>query len=111
MVGDLVDLESPYAGDVETNLIYARRAMADSLKLGEFPIASHLLYTQEGILDDTVPSERKLGIDAGKAWASRAVASVVYCDYGISDGMKYGIDDAFKSGRDVRYRFIGKNGK
>lgn len=41
-------LESPYAGDVEGNLTYARRAMHDSLMRGEHPIASHLLYTQPG---------------------------------------------------------------
>lgn len=102
----LVDLESPYAGDVEANLEYARRCMADSLKRGEFPIASHLLYTQPGILDDTIPEERMLGINAGKAWAKHAVKTVVYIDRGISSGMQYGIADAIDNGRDVEYRSI-----
>ena len=51
----LVIVESPYAGDIETNVKYARRCVKDSLMRGEAPIASHLLYTQEGILDDTTP--------------------------------------------------------
>jgi hypothetical protein len=37
---------------------------------GESPIASHLLYTQPGILKDDVPEERPLGIEAGLAWRS-----------------------------------------
>ena len=44
-----VILESPYAGDIERNVKYARMAVRDSLSRGEAPIASHLLYTQEGI--------------------------------------------------------------
>ena len=47
-----VILESPYAGDVETNLRNARAAMRDCLLRGEAPYASHLLYTQPGVLDD-----------------------------------------------------------
>ena len=54
----LVIIESPYAGDIKANIAYARRAVRDSLERGEFPIASHLLYTQPGILNDDIPSER-----------------------------------------------------
>jgi hypothetical protein len=43
---NLVIIESPYAGNVELNVSYARRAVKDSLGRGESPIASHLLYTQ-----------------------------------------------------------------
>ncbi len=71
---------------------------------GEAPIASHLLYTQPGILDDAVPSERQLGIDAGLAWRKVAKASVVYTDLGISAGMRYGIEAATKSGKKIEYR-------
>ena len=84
-----VILESPYAGDVERNLAYARMAVKDSLLRGEAPIASHLLYTQEGILDDNVPYERKLGINAGLAWKDVADKHVFYIDYGYSKGMEY----------------------
>ena len=40
----LVVVESPYAGNVASNVQYARRCLADSLWRGEYPIASHLLY-------------------------------------------------------------------
>jgi hypothetical protein len=83
----LVVLESPYAGDVEKNLEYARKCVLDSLTRGEAPIASHLLYTQKGILDDDKPEERKLGIAAGMAWAKVAECTVFYVDYGFTDGM------------------------
>lgn len=67
-----VILESPYAGDVERNVKYARACVRDSLGRNEAPIASHLLYTQEGILKDDIPEERQWGIDAGLAWKSVA---------------------------------------
>jgi len=89
-----VILESPYAGDVERNIKYARLCVKDSLERGEAPIASHLLYTQDGILDDTIPSERFLGINAGLKWKEVADLQVFYIDYGISTGMQYGMDYA-----------------
>ena len=99
-----VVLESPFAGDVERNLAYARRCLHDCLLRGEAPIASHLLYTQPGVLDDNKPEERKLGIEAGLVWGSLAEATVVYTDYGISGGMKFGIEIAEKEGRPVEFR-------
>lgn len=84
----LVIIESPYAGDVEANVAYARRAVRDSLDRGECPIASHLLYTQPGILDDLVPEQRALGIAAGLAWRAVADRAVFYVDRGWSTGMK-----------------------
>jgi hypothetical protein len=102
----LVIVESPFAGDVEANIEYARRCVRDSLCRGEAPIASHLLYTQPGILDDNIPVERKAGIAAGLAWRTVAQASVVYTDRGISSGMKYGIAAATAAGLPVEYRTI-----
>ena len=61
----LVILESPYAGDIERNVAYARECIRDCLLRGESPIASHLLFTQPGILRDDVPAERELSIAAG----------------------------------------------
>lgn len=102
----LVILESPYAGGVEANVEYARRCVRDSLLRGEAPIASHLLYTQRGILNDDIPGERQLGIDAGLAWRVVAQRSVVYTDRGISSGMAYGIQAAISAGLPVEYRTI-----
>src|SRR4029434_4384531 len=104
----LVILESPYAGDVERNTLHARRALKDSLMRGEAPIASHLLYPQ--VLDDLIPSERLLGIEAGLAWRKVAEVTVVYQDYGISPGMEYGIQLAQERRIPIEYRSIGQNG-
>lgn len=101
---ELVILESPYAGNVEENVQYARAAIKDSLLRGEAPIASHLLYTQPGILNDENPDERRWGIDAGLAWGAVADKTVVYVDRGISSGMRYGIDRAKREGRPVEFR-------
>ncbi len=104
----LVIVETPYAGEVEANIEYARAAVADCLARGEAPWASHLLYTQPGILDDDDPDERRLGILAGLAWGDRADATVVYTDRGISSGMKQGIERAHTAGRPVVYRSLGR---
>ena len=74
----LVIIESPFAGDVDTNIKFARACMRDSLDRGESPFAMHLLYTQEGILNDNVPEERNRGIEAGLAWGKHASKTVVY---------------------------------
>ncbi len=100
----LVILESPYAGDVDKNVEYARLCLKDSLSRGEAPMASHLLYTQ--VLDDLIPEERDWGIAAGLAFARAASATVVYTDLGISRGMQYGIDNAIYCGRPVEKRSI-----
>lgn len=106
----LVILESPYAGDVERNVAYARACMRDSLLRGEAPFASHLLYTQEGVLDDTIPAERRCGINAGLAWGVKAAATVVYTDLGITPGMREGIKRAEQEGRPVEYRELNWRG-
>lgn len=100
-----VILESPYAGDVARNLAYARACLADSLRRGEAPLASHLLYTQ--VLDDTAPAERDQGIHAGHTWSTAAEATVVYTDLGLSGGMLDGITRARREGRPVEYRQLG----
>lgn len=101
---DLVILESPFAGDVKKNQEYARACMRDCLLKGESPYASHLLFTQEGVLDDLIPNERQLGIDAGLAWGRLATKTVVYGDLGVSRGMEYGITAAIKVNREIEYR-------
>ena len=101
-----VILESPYAGDIEANITYARQCVKDSLSRGEAPIASHLLYTQDGILDDLIPHEREKGIKAGLVWLSVADYQVFYIDRGISKGMQSAMDYADEKGFDYELRRI-----
>jgi hypothetical protein len=102
----LVVLESPYAGDVNRNVAYARACLADCLARGESPFASHLLYVQPGVLDDTVPEQRRLGIAAGFAWGRHADAVVVYDDLGVTEGMRAGIERAEAMGQPVERRSL-----
>ena len=99
-----VIIESPFAGDIDRNIHYARQCMYDCFKRGEFPFASHLLYTQ--VLNDLDVEQRKLGINAGLDWGKFAEKTVVYVDFGISNGMQYGIDNAKKNNREIEYRSI-----
>lgn len=122
----LTVIESPYAGDVTRNLAYVRACMRAVLLEGGAPLASHALYTQEGVLDDTVPEERALGIEAGFVIGdamlagaimeaatkefftgtnehggraldvARAHRVVFFIDLGWSLGMKRGLDRATK---------------
>ncbi len=107
-IGKLVIIESPFRGEnyLETNLniLYARACVHDSLLKGEFPFASHLFYTQDGVLNDMVEEERSLGIDAGIAWGKLAEKRIVYQDRGISKGMEYGIAFAKKISQEIEYR-------
>jgi len=110
---ELVILESPYKGstrEIMRNIAYARHAMHDCLMRNEAPMASHMLYTQPGVLDDDMLEQRRYGIEAGLAWRKVAKKTVVYCDLGISTGMQYGIDAAKKSGNKVVYRKMNKQG-
>ena len=102
----LVVMESPYKGDVDRNVAYARRCMLNCLGRGEAPMAGHLLYTQ--VWDDADPAQRAAGIKAHLAWIRRADAVVVYEDYGISEGMQLAIDHAKSIGVPIEYRGIEK---
>lgn len=106
----LVIVESPYAGKTEfeiaRNVVYARACMRDCLMRGEAPFASHLLYTQPGILDDNNPEERALGIKVGFEWGKRADATVVYVNLGVTEGMQWGIESAKAKNRPVEERCL-----
>jgi hypothetical protein len=99
-----VCLESPYAGDIERNLRYARAAVRDCLQRGESAYGSHLLFTQAGVLRDEVPEERELGIRAGFVWGALASKRVFYADLGWSRGMLAGLDEAKRLGQETEVR-------
>lgn len=105
-----VIIESPFAPNdkhtTEEHIQYARECMRDSLLRGESPYASHLLYTQDGVLDDTKPAERKLGIEAGFMWRDVADLTVFYIDMGYSSGMQLGLQDCIDKGKTYEIRTI-----
>lgn len=105
-----VVIESPLRADTpegyERNRQYARACMRDSFNRGEAPFASHLMYDQPGILDDTLPEERKLGIQAGLEWGQVATIRAIYVDLGISGGMRLGIQAALELHQRQDFRSI-----
>ena len=111
----LVIIESPFSAPtkkgVEKNQEYLRACMADCLSRGEAPYASHGLYTQPNVLDDTKPEERRKGMEAGFAWTTQCAhqisACVVYTDRGISSGMEAGIANASKGRIPLVFRKLG----
>jgi hypothetical protein len=100
-----VVVESPFAGGFG-NVKYGRECLRDSIDRGESPFASHLLYAQKGLLDDSDPTERKKGMEASAAWLEVADCVCVYMDLGITPGMVAGIVHASKLGKQIRLRWI-----
>lgn len=101
-----VIVESPYKGIVSLNVEYAREACRDCLRRGEAPYASHLFFTQ--FLNDDIPEDRDLGIQAGLEWGAAAQAVMVYADLGITDGMAIGIARHMARNTPVFYRSLSK---
>lgn len=99
-----VQMLSPYSGDIKLNLIYARMCMEDCFMHGEAPFAPHMLYP--GILDESIPSERALGIEAGIAIGKKAHGIIVYRDLGISPGMEWEIAAFERHNVRIEYRNI-----
>lgn len=106
-----VILESPYKGNIIQrwlNRRYARKCVKDSLSRNESPLASHLLYTQPGILNDSDAVDRYVGIEAGLNWLSQAELMVVYIDRQISNGMYAAIKRAKEMDIPIEYRRLEK---
>lgn len=106
----LVIVETPFKGKNKReelrNIEFAQKCMKDCLLRSEAPYMSHILYTQDNVLDDNVPEEREMGIEAGLAWGKMADKTIVYTDLGISGGMIIGIKRAEDEGRPIEYRTL-----
>lgn len=84
---------------------YALACMRDSLRRGEAPYASHVMFDRRGLLNDAAPDERIRGMRAGFLWGQAGALRAVYCDRGITDGMRAGIASA-PAGQAVTYRWL-----
>lgn len=104
------DIKSPnlkfdpvYKKLVNKNLEYARQCCHWVFEQNGVPFASHLFYTQEGMLDDTNQEERKKGIEAGFFIGVFAEKVCVFYDKGISKGMKLGVQKALERDQDIEF--------
>ena len=100
-----VVVESPFAGGFG-NVRYGRECLRDCIHRGESPFASHLLYAQKGLLDDSIAAERKKGMEAAAAWLEVCDFVCVYMDLGITPGMVAGVVHATRLGKQIRLRWI-----
>lgn len=97
--GKIVYIASPYAGDVEGNVEFAKAACRLAMEEGNIPVAAHLLYPQ--MLDDTVPEQRELGIQMGLKLLE-ACSELWLCGSRISSGMQEELKEAWRQGIPVR---------
>lgn len=81
----IVYICSPFAGDIEKNVVAARAYSRFAVEQGYIPIAPHLLFPQ--FLNDNDPKERELGLFFGNAIMSKCSEVWVFGGH-ISPGME-----------------------
>ena len=87
----IIYVASPYAGDIQKNTEFAKRACRHVMEHGHAFFAPHLLYPT--ILDEHQLEQRQLGLDMGLAMLSRCDELWCYGDH-ISHGMMAEIAEA-----------------
>lgn len=92
----LVYICSPYRGEIERNLQYAKELTRIALENDFVPITPHLYLTQA--VNDEVPEEREKGMAAGKELLKRCKYILIGSKYGFSAGMLEEIEIAQKCG-------------
>lgn len=96
----IVFICSPFAGDIEGNIIRARRYGRFAVTEKAVPIIPHLMYPQ--FLEEDDPEERKLGIDMGLILLSKCHEIWVFGNR-ISSGMSVEIARAKRWNIPIRY--------
>ena len=102
-----VIIESPYRGDTQTHLLYARDIIRDCISKGEAALCVHSYLNI--VFDENNPNERAAAVKIKEAWGLFAKKTVVYTDFGISEGMLEGITDAAARGREIEFRKLYEN--
>lgn len=101
----MVTIESPFRATErhsrEENIHFARACCRFAIDQKYAPFASHLLYTQDGILDDDEKDQRDLGIEMGLMWGARA-SEIWFC---VREGEK--ISEGMMKAMNF-YKYIGK---
>ena len=95
----LVYIASPYAGDVQENILAAQNACRYAMAQGAVPIAVHLMYPQ--FLDDGSPEDREAGLQMGIR-VLKACDELWLCGNRISAGMQRELDAAARLGIPIR---------
>lgn len=96
----LIYMASPYAGDIEKNIEFAKKACLYITEQGHAFYAPHLLYP--AVLDESLPEQRQLGLDMGLTMLEKCDELWV-CGDRISFGMQAEIDHAIQFGIPIHY--------
>ena len=96
----IVYICSPYAGEIEENIMATRKYSRFAVEKGYIPIAPHLLFPQ--FLNDANPKERQLGLFFGNAFMSKCSEVWVFGSR-ISSGMETEINRAKWKNYRLRY--------
>ncbi len=96
----IVYICSPCRGDYEKNITKAQEYCREAVDMGVLPIAPHVYFTQ--FLDDTIPEERRTGMEAGKELLKYCHEVWVYGIANPSEGMAAEIELAKTLGIPVR---------
>jgi len=96
----LVYIVSPYRGNVALNRMNAKRYCHYAVQKGKFPIAPHLWMPQ--FLDDDIPAERSLAINAGLYFLAQCSEVWVFGNI-ATEGMQAEILAAQRLGKTTRY--------
>lgn len=99
MTNKLIYIASPYAGEIEQNVAFAKAACRYAMAEGHTPVAVHLLYPQ--FLDDGDPAQRAAGLAMGHR-VLEACQELWVCGDCISTGMAHEITEAEKLGIPIR---------
>ena len=100
----IVYICSPYAGEIDKNVKAAQEYSRFAVDKGYIPIAPHLLFPQ--FLNDTIPTERQLGLFFGNALMSKCSEVWVFGKT-ISAGMQAEIKRA--KWKNYRTRYFTEN--
>jgi len=97
----LVYICSRYAGDIETNVLAAKRYCRFAVRRNCIPFAAHLLYPQ--FMDDSDRAERRLGLFFGNILMDKCDEVWIFSDGEYSEGMKAEYDRAVRKGYTIRH--------
>lgn len=96
----IVFICSPFAGDVEGNVMRARRYGRFAVSEKVIPIIPHLMYPQ--FLEEGDPEERKLGMEMGLVLLSKCQELWVFGHH-LSSGMAEEVNKAKRWKIPIRY--------
>lgn len=95
----LVYIASPFSGDVETNVVRAKRYCKFAISKGYIPLAPHLHYPQ--FLDDSDMEERELGLHFALILLGKCEELWVFGE--VSQGMADEIEKAERRKMPIKY--------